>query len=519
MGATDPISSLSSFALYKDPLVKKPSQLDHLRQNATGFTGSSGGGGGGGDGADDEEVASVVTVFHILLGIAIFVCMALLFIFGTVVLHRYYKVRPHKRLYGLVNNAEQPVSGLNTTAMEYRNALFQAGQTAYHQLLTIDSASIEMKKPLGKCRHGETFLGLLKSSPPSENNALPARKVFLRPALPTAAIKVAEIAASIRHPQVVFCHGLLKAVQPHLLVYDFMALGRLDKFLISEIGRFEGNEEHRKSQSWPLSPLLSTKTVFHMLHQIASAFAFLVSLSIDNLRLDSSSVLVSSDYSCKVQLKTWPPEVMSKSSKCEIEGANVGRSLADFMDVRPSSPRNKVFLIQDGQHILLPSILKPPIEPSPSRVFESIIRTLKSSGSEDSLATNSMLMSAATVVKNLGWLQVELLLASVLCQRCMLNNSATSSSNVSEKIRRILRHQEWGEALKLRENILTLIARWFGNDFLGCMLSSCVDQETSRRPGLMEVVNHLQNYLTDGDAKSQKGKITAVIHGDGIISL
>ncbi|KAL5966498.1 Ephrin type-B receptor 3 [Taenia solium] len=493
--------------------------------------------------------------------------------------------------------------------MEYRNALFQAGQTAYHQLLTIDSASIEMKKPLGKSflfiyppfvqkanliatrdgekfarpsitpwqtdesklqiylsknwlqkntiklpdliksalpvmgqfvlpmpiwgnllirptamatlegRHGETFLGLLKPSPPSENNALPARKVFLRPALPTAAIKVAEIAASIRHPRVVLCHGLLKAVEPHLLVYDFMALGRLDKFLISEIGRFEVSEEHRKSPSWPRSPLLSTKTVFHMLHQIASAFAFLVSLSIDNLRLDSSSVLVSSDYSCKVQLKTWPPEVMSKGSRCEIEGADVGRSLADFMDVRPSSPRSKVFLIQDGQHILLPSILKPPIEPSPSRVFESIIRNLKSSGSEDSLATNSMLMSAATVVKNLGWLQVELLLASVLCQRCMLDNSATSSSNVSEKIRRILRHLEWGEALRLRENILTLIARWFGNDFLGCMLSSCVDQETSRRPGLMEVVNHLQNYLTDGDTKSQKGKITAVIHGDGIISL
>lgn len=101
----------------------------------------------------------------------------------------------------------------------------------------------------------------------------------------------------------------------------------------------------------------------------------------------------------------------------------------------------------------------------------------------------------------------------------MLRDSATSSSNVSEKIKRILRHLEWGEALRLRENILTLIARWFGNDFLGCMLSSCVDPETSRRPGVIEVVNHLQNYLTDGDVKSQKGKITAVIHGDGIISL
>ncbi|KAL5103641.1 Ephrin type-B receptor 4b [Taenia crassiceps] len=488
------------------PSVKKTLQRDHLRQNVTDFSdGGAGGGAGGGDGDDEEEVDSVVTVFHILLGIAIFVCMALLFIFGTVVLHRYYKVRPHKRLYGLVNNAEPPVSELNTTAMEYRNTLFQAGQMVYHHLLTIDPISVEMKKPLSRCNHGETFLGLLKPPPPAENNALPVRKVFLRPALPTAAIKVAEIAASIRHPRVVFCHGILKAVQPHLLVYDFMALGRLDKFLVSEIERFEGSVKHRKSQSWSRSPLLSTKIVFHMLHQIASAFAFLVSLSIDNLRLDSSSVLVSSDYSCKVQLKTWPPEVLSKGSGCEIRGVNLGQSLADFMDIKPTSPRSKALIIQDGQHILLPSILKPPIEPLPSKVFEAIIRNLKSSGSEDSSATNSMLMSATAVVQNLGWLQVELLLASVLCQRCMLRDSVTSSSNVSEKVKRILKHLEW--------------ARWFGNDFLGCMLSSCVDPETSRRPGLLEVVNHLQNYLTDGDVKSQKGKITAIIHGDGIISL
>lgn len=85
--APGPISSTSSLAFCKDPLVKKPSQRDHLRQNATALINGSGGGGSG-DGDEDEEVASVVTVFHILLGVAIFVCMALLFIFGTVVLHR-----------------------------------------------------------------------------------------------------------------------------------------------------------------------------------------------------------------------------------------------------------------------------------------------------------------------------------------------------------------------------------------------------------------------------------------------
>nr|CDS23757.1 ephrin type A receptor 4 A [Echinococcus granulosus] len=495
--------------------LKKSSQQGRLHQNATESTDGS----GGGDGDDDEDVASVVTVFHILLGIAIFICMTILFVFGTVLLHRYYKRRPHKRLHGLVNNAEQPVSGLNTTAMEYRNALFQAGQTSYHQLLTVDPTSVEMKKPLGKCRHGETFSGLLKLAPPVENNVLPARKVFLRPALPNSAVRVAEIAASIRHPRIVFCHGILKAVQPHLLVYDFMALGRLDKFLISEIGRFEGCEEYKKSQSRPHSPLLSTKTVFHMLHQIASAFAFLVSLSIDNLRLDSSSVLVSSNYCCKVQLKTCPPEATSNCNISAAGGVDVGPSLKDFLDVRPSSPHSKVFIIQDGQHVLLPSILKPPTKPPPSRVFESTILSLKLSGSEDPLANNSMSTTAPVLVKNLGWLQVEVLLASVFCQRCTLCDSATSSSNVSEKVRRILRHLEWGETLRLRENILTLIARWFGNDFLGCMLSSCVNQEASRRPGLMEVVNHLQNYLTDGDPTTRKAKITAVIHGDGMIPL
>ncbi|VUZ49707.1 unnamed protein product, partial [Hymenolepis diminuta] len=73
----------------------------------------------------------------------------------------------------------------------------------------------------------------MKSLPPVDNNTFPTRKVFLRPALPKTAIEAAEIASGVRHPKIVFCHGILKAVQPNLLVYNYMACGRLDRLLVS----------------------------------------------------------------------------------------------------------------------------------------------------------------------------------------------------------------------------------------------------------------------------------------------
>ncbi|VDO00881.1 unnamed protein product [Rodentolepis nana] len=35
-----------------------------------------------------EEAAPVVRIFHVLLGLAVFICITLLFVFGTLLLHR-----------------------------------------------------------------------------------------------------------------------------------------------------------------------------------------------------------------------------------------------------------------------------------------------------------------------------------------------------------------------------------------------------------------------------------------------
>ncbi|KAM7539188.1 hypothetical protein Aperf_G00000058930 [Anoplocephala perfoliata] len=441
---------LDEVRFLQDPTKKKelPNQK-HFRQNVT-ETGS-------------EEMTPVITVFHVLLGLTVFVCMTLLFVFGAVIMHR-------------------------------------------------------MLTNVG--RNGETFIGQMKSAPLMENNTLSVQKIFLRPALPSTAVEAAEIASRVRHPNIVFCHGILRAIQPPLLVYNFMTFGRLDRFLVSEIGRVEKRDPNRKDSNWSRSPLLSTKKVFQMLHQIASAFSFLVSLSLDNICLDSSSVMVSSDYSCKVQLKICPSESSRRGNTPLISELDLKQSLADFIGIRRPS---KVFVIQGGHQVLLPSILKNSTDSMPPpRLFQSLIWSLKSSSYQDDLSINNSSLISSTAVKKFGWIQIELLLAAVFHHRCVLQSFRSSdlpTPSILEKSSRLSKLLEWKDNSRLLEDVVSLVSQWFSNEFLGCIINSCLDPESSRRPSLSEVENHLKYYFSDKDTKMQKGKVTAVIHGEDMLSL
>uniref|UniRef100_A0A0R3SU65 Receptor protein-tyrosine kinase n=1 Tax=Hymenolepis diminuta TaxID=6216 RepID=A0A0R3SU65_HYMDI len=466
----------------------KPKDLpnqNHLRQNATE--------------TESEEAAPAVRVFHVLLGLAVFIFMTLLFVFGTLLLHRV----------------------INPTATEYRNTLFQTCNTGYHQLPVIDPNCIEIIKPIEKGRYGETFLGNMKSLPPVDNNTFPTRKVFLRPALPKTAIEAAEIASGVRHPKIVFCHGILKAVQPNLLVYNYMACGRLDRLLVSEIGRMGETDSKKKDANVLRSALLSAKVIFNMLHQIASAFSFLVSMSFDNIILDSSAVMVSSDYSCKVQLKIRPSKSLGKDNSNTINEFHLKQSLADFIGLPPLS---KVFVVQDGQNILLPSILKNSAGlHSPTILFQSIMQNLKSRLNKDNLSINNSCTISSTTVKKFGCIQIELLLAAVFRQKCVLRSFMSTGlpiPNALEKSGCLSKTLTWREETPLLDDVIALIAGWFGNEFLGCIISSCLDPDASRRPSIVEVENHLKSYLSDKDAqKSQKEKIAAVIHSETMLPL
>ncbi|VDN10176.1 unnamed protein product [Dibothriocephalus latus] len=66
----------------------------------------------------------------------------------------------------------------------------------------------------------------------------------------------------------------------------------------------EVDESLRNSNEYK-SSLLSTKLLFKMLHQIVSGFEFLSQQHIPDLVLDSSSVLVGADYTCKLEIAFW----------------------------------------------------------------------------------------------------------------------------------------------------------------------------------------------------------------------
>nr|CDS29955.2 ephrin type A receptor 4 A [Hymenolepis microstoma] len=462
-----------------------------------------------------EEGAPVIRIFHVLLGLAVFICITLLFVFGTLLLHRYYKSRLRKNIYASVNNSGQTANTINPTATEYRNTLFQVSPNRYQQLPVLDPNCIEIVKPLGKSRHGETYLGSMKPSPSEGKHLLPARKIFLRPALLKTAIEAAKIASCVQHPNIVFCHGILKAVQPNFLVYNFMACGRLDMFLVSEIRQMEEVDFKRKDATLPRSPLLSNRTIFQMLHQIASAFSFLVSLPIDNIILDSSAVMVAADYSCKIQLKIRPFESSRKDSSSTNNEFNLKQGLADFIGLQPSS---RIFVVREGQSILLPSILKNSAGlHSPTTLFQSVMRHLKLAINKDNLPSNS------THVKKFGYIQIELLLAAIFRQKCVLrtlNSTGMPVPNALEKYGCLSKKVAWREESPLLDDVIAWIAGWFGNEFLGCIIRSCLDPNASRQPSIVEVENHLKNYLSDKDAQnSQKGKIAAVIHNEGTLPL
>ncbi|VDO12534.1 unnamed protein product [Rodentolepis nana] len=426
---------------------------------------------------------------------------------------------PSDRIFAVrkyvAQGAPRGANTINPTATEYRNTLFQVTPTRYHQLPLIDPNCIEIVKPLGKSRHGETYLGSMRASPSGGKNSLPPRKIFLRPALPKTAIEAAKIASCVRHPNIVFCHGILKALQPNFLVYNFMACGRLDMFLVSEIRRAEELDSKRKEATLPRSPLLSNRTIFHMLHQIASAFTFLISMPLDNIILDSSAVMVADDHSCKIQLKIRPFEPSRKDTSSTIKEFSLKQGLADFIGPHPSS---RIFVVQEGQNILLPSILKNSAGVhSPTTLFQSVMLHLKLTLNQDSLPGNN------THVKKFGCIQIELLLAAIFRQICVLrnlNSTGMTISNALEKYGCLSKKVAWREESPLLNDVIALITGWFGNEFLGCVISSCLDHDTSRQPSIVEVENHLKKFLTDKETqKPQKEKIAAVIHSEETLPL
>ena len=127
---------------------------------------------------------------------------------------------------------------------------------------------------------------------------------------------------------------------------------------------------------------------------------------------------------------------------------------------------------------------------------------------EDAIQSSSLNVSA--VVREFGWLQLELLLATILIQRCILPPGKVAS---------IPQHLEWSDVSRLRSNVIALIGQWFENEFLSRILARCVDPEPRRRPGLSELERYFRNNLIDGSSENKKNQITAVIHGDGILSL
>ncbi|KAL7056814.1 hypothetical protein AAHC03_019462 [Spirometra sp. Aus1] len=112
----------------------------------------------------------------------------------------------------------------------------------------------------------------------------------------------AHLSLHLRNPALLACYGIVKSVQPHLFVYEYMQRGRLRKFLereLREVDEALGTSKEYKSS------LLSTKLLFKMLHQIVSGFEFLSKQHIPDLMLDSSSVLVGADYTCKLEIAFW----------------------------------------------------------------------------------------------------------------------------------------------------------------------------------------------------------------------
>ncbi|VDL90465.1 unnamed protein product [Schistocephalus solidus] len=112
----------------------------------------------------------------------------------------------------------------------------------------------------------------------------------------------AHLSAHLRNPFLLACHGIVKSVQPQLFVYEYMQRGRLRNFLERELR--EVDEALCNANEYN-SSLLSTKQLFKMLHQIVSGFEFLSQQRIPELVLDSSSVLVGADYTCKLEIAFW----------------------------------------------------------------------------------------------------------------------------------------------------------------------------------------------------------------------
>ncbi|VUZ49706.1 unnamed protein product, partial [Hymenolepis diminuta] len=151
------------------------------------------------------------------------------------------------------------------------------------------------------------------------------------------------------------------------------------------------------------------------------------------------------------------------------------------------------------------------------------MQNLKSRLNKDNLSINNSCTISSTTVKKFGCIQIELLLAAVFRQKCVLRSFMSTGlpiPNALEKSGCLSKTLTWREETPLLDDVIALIAGWFGNEFLGCIISSCLDPDASRRPSIVEVENHLKSYLSDKDAqKSQKEKIAAVIHSETMLPL
>ncbi|VDD82317.1 unnamed protein product [Mesocestoides corti] len=453
-------------------------------------------------GTQFKENSSVAMVFHALLGSTVFICVTLAFVSGAMLLHRRYNRRqPPKRQYEFINNIGKTPSRpipIQTHNTGYGNSLFQVGHVEFHQLPIISRDSIEISKYLGNGRFGEVYLGLLKPSLAlatdefrTPGHTVGPTKLFLRSltdldSAVSIATAVAEIATAIKHPQVVECYGIVKGMTPNLL----------------EISRAECDRSKNEIASSAPSPMLSTRVLFRMLRDIAAGCSFLASLAIQNLQINSSAVVVASDYSCKLQIKTWFQE--STPTTDHPASPSLSCSLAAFLGITP--PLSKVILVHEGDQVIVPGVLKLPPDVLPSTLFGALISTIKSSSNGIQAANNE---STASSVKSFGWIQLEVLLAGVFCQRCVLLCGLPDDVELKPFQKTFV----WRDQSGLVENVVALIACWFSNEFLGYMLRSCLEDDATRRPCFDEVENHLQKYLADG-GRGPSNKISAVIHRD-----